>query len=70
MKKERLEIYYMGKIDKLICPKCEKATSYRKWKSLEFGCEICDYHQGMECPKCNHRIDLVRSKAPKQLVSH
>jgi len=41
MKKERLEIYYMGKIDKLICPKCEKATSYRKWKSLEFGCEIC-----------------------------
>jgi ssDNA-binding Zn-finger/Zn-ribbon topoisomerase 1 len=70
MRIEKLQIYYKGKVDKLICPECGKASSYRKWKSIEYGCDICDYHQGMECPFCKHGIDLTRGRVPKQLSSY
>lgn len=45
----------------ILCPNCLNWSNHTEWKMSTVECDVCLYHDAIECPKCSRLFDHVYS---------
>jgi hypothetical protein len=48
---------------KILCPECNTFSLWSEWDpySEVGGCDLCDTHAALECPRCRYPFDHIYS---------